>query len=138
MAAKCNYGTFLDDALRDRFVAGLRNSTIQTSLLKRKELTFESACVFAKSVELAERESRGFRPTASTDADVHALKKTGKKPEFASEPRNSSKQSCYRCDEENDARSGVIGNSNAIFASAWDIWRARADASNRRLAPSIT
>ncbi|KAH9384861.1 hypothetical protein HPB48_026890 [Haemaphysalis longicornis] len=50
-AAKCNCGTFLDDALRDRFVAGLRNSTIQTGLLKKKELTFESACVFAKSVE---------------------------------------------------------------------------------------
>ncbi|XP_077550377.1 uncharacterized protein LOC144163322 [Haemaphysalis longicornis] len=53
---------------------------------------------------MAERESRGFRPTASTDADVHALKKTGKKPEFASESRNSSKQSCYRCGEEHDAR----------------------------------
>nr|XP_037272778.1 uncharacterized protein LOC119164663 [Rhipicephalus microplus] len=90
MTAKCNYGTFLDDALRDRFVAGLRNSTIQTGLLKRKELTFESACVFAKSVELAERESRGFRPTANTDADIHALKKTGKEPEFASKPKNSS------------------------------------------------
>lgn len=104
MAAKCNYGTFLDDALRDRFVAGLRNSTIQTGLLKRKELTFESACVFAKSVELAERESRGFRPTANTDADIHALKKTGKEPEFASKPKNSSMQSCYRCGQEHDAR----------------------------------
>nr|XP_037273188.1 uncharacterized protein LOC119165101 [Rhipicephalus microplus] len=104
MAAKCNYGTFLDDALRDRFVAGLRNSTIQTGLLKRRELTFESASVFAKSVELAERESRGFRPTANTDADIHALKKTGKELEFASKPKNSSMQSCYRCGQEHDAR----------------------------------
>ncbi|KAH6922577.1 hypothetical protein HPB50_016635 [Hyalomma asiaticum] len=30
MAAKCRYGTFLEDALRDRFVVGLQNSAIQT------------------------------------------------------------------------------------------------------------
>ncbi|XP_064464895.1 uncharacterized protein LOC135376222, partial [Ornithodoros turicata] len=104
MAAKCEFGQFLDDALRDRFVAGLRNPAIQTGLLKKKELTFETACEFAKSVELAERESRGFRPVAGTDAEVHAIKKTSRKPVSGSETRTA-KNKCYRCGEEHDANS---------------------------------
>ncbi|KAL1444097.1 hypothetical protein MTO96_030051 [Rhipicephalus appendiculatus] len=36
MAAKCAFGNFLDDALRDRFVAGLSNPAIQATLLKKK------------------------------------------------------------------------------------------------------
>lgn len=57
--AKCEYGTFLDEPLCSRFVTGLRNSANQTGLLK-KELSFESACDFAKSVEIAEQKSRGL------------------------------------------------------------------------------
>ncbi|KAL1442397.1 hypothetical protein MTO96_046431 [Rhipicephalus appendiculatus] len=86
MAAKCKYATILDDALRDRFVAGLRNPAIQTGLQKR-ELSFESAaCDFATSLEMAEQESRGFRPGSGTEADVHAIRKTGRKAAFAVKP----------------------------------------------------
>ncbi|XP_037577020.1 uncharacterized protein LOC119459280 [Dermacentor silvarum] len=92
LAAKCKYGTFLDDALRDRFVAGLRNPAIQTGLLKKKELLFESACDFAKSVEMAEQESMGFRPGSGTEADVHAIRKTGRKAAFAGKPEDLWKQ----------------------------------------------
>ncbi|XP_064479680.1 uncharacterized protein K02A2.6-like [Ornithodoros turicata] len=104
MAAKCEFGQFLDDALRDRFVAGLRNPAIQSRLLKKKELTFETACQFAKSVELAGRELRGFRAVAGTDADVPAIKKTSTKPVSGSETR-AAKNKCYRCGEEHDVNS---------------------------------
>lgn len=33
--AKCAFGIFLDDALCDRFVAGLRNTVIQATPLKK-------------------------------------------------------------------------------------------------------
>lgn len=108
LAAKCKYGTFLDDALRDRFVAGLRNPAIQTGLLKKKELSFESACDFAKSVEMAEQESRGFRPGNGTEADVHAIRKTGRKAAFAGKPGKqyeATKTKCHRCGQEHDASS---------------------------------
>ncbi|XP_049523897.1 uncharacterized protein LOC119454128 [Dermacentor silvarum] len=108
LAAKCKYGTFLDDALRDRFVAGLRNPAIQTGLLKKKELSFESACDFAKSVEMAEQESRGFRPGSGTEADVHAIRKTGRKAAFAGKPGKqyeATKTKCHRCGQEHDASS---------------------------------
>ncbi|KAG0435009.1 hypothetical protein HPB47_018733 [Ixodes persulcatus] len=40
LAAKCTFGNFLGDALRDRFVAGLRIPTIQAGLLKEREPNF--------------------------------------------------------------------------------------------------
>ncbi|XP_070394895.1 uncharacterized protein [Dermacentor albipictus] len=64
MAARCDFGPFLDDALRDRFVAGLSDASIQASLLTKKELIFETAYDLARSAELAAKESKGFRPTS--------------------------------------------------------------------------
>ncbi|XP_072145332.1 uncharacterized protein [Dermacentor andersoni] len=80
MAARCEFGPFLDDALRDRFVAGLSDASIQASLLKKKELSFETAYDLARSAELAAKESRGFRPASENtflDEDVHPPVKTG-------------------------------------------------------------
>ncbi|XP_064476131.1 uncharacterized protein LOC135390043 isoform X2 [Ornithodoros turicata] len=82
LAAKCDFGAFLDDSLRDRFVAGLKNPGIQAGLLKNRDLKFTSACDFAKSVELAEEESKVFQPAAagaSSNEAVNAVKKSSKK-----------------------------------------------------------
>ncbi|XP_072145334.1 uncharacterized protein [Dermacentor andersoni] len=78
MAARCDFGPFVDDALRDRFVAGLSDASIQASLLKKKELSFETAYDLARSAELAAKESRGFRPASDKtflDEDVHVIQK---------------------------------------------------------------
>ncbi|KAL1452373.1 hypothetical protein MTO96_027906, partial [Rhipicephalus appendiculatus] len=80
-AAKCGFGIFLDDALRDQFVAGLRNQAIQATLLKKKKLNFETACDLAKEAELVEKESMGFRPTeenAQIDETIHVVSKKGR------------------------------------------------------------
>ena len=50
----CNYGEFLNLALRDRFVCGLNNVKIQNKLLNTSSLTFDTACNIAISMELAE------------------------------------------------------------------------------------
>ncbi|XP_064459015.1 uncharacterized protein LOC135369352 [Ornithodoros turicata] len=88
LAAKCDFGTFFDDALRDRFVADLKNPGIQAGLLKKRDLKFTSACDFAKSVELAEKESKVFHPAAagaSSNEAVNAVKKSSKKSATVSE-----------------------------------------------------
>ncbi|KAH7949570.1 hypothetical protein HPB49_012319 [Dermacentor silvarum] len=57
LARKCNYGDFLQDALRDRLVAGVRNEEIQRALFAEEKLTFESACKIALDREMAAREA---------------------------------------------------------------------------------
>ena len=58
----CNYGEFLNRALRDRFVCGLNNVKIQNKLLNTSSLMFDTACNIAISMDLAERNSHEFRP----------------------------------------------------------------------------
>ncbi|KAK8765584.1 hypothetical protein V5799_012877 [Amblyomma americanum] len=40
LAASCDFGTLLDEALRERFVAGLCDKEMQAELLKESKLTF--------------------------------------------------------------------------------------------------
>ena len=50
LAVHCNYGEFLDRALRDRFVCGLNNSKLQNKRLNTEGLTFAKACSIAKTI----------------------------------------------------------------------------------------
>lgn len=58
LSKTCDFGSFLNDALRDRFVAGITNKKVQVRLLNERELTFENASRIAQSMELAEAEVR--------------------------------------------------------------------------------
>ncbi|XP_075737589.1 uncharacterized protein LOC119175534 [Rhipicephalus microplus] len=60
LATSCDFGTFLDDALRDRFVAGLCDNETQSELLKTSELAFKNACDIARNIELAPKQSQDF------------------------------------------------------------------------------
>ena len=43
-AQTCEYAAFLSDALRDQFVAGIRDQSLRKKLLTEPGLTFEKAC----------------------------------------------------------------------------------------------
>lgn len=43
MAATCNFGEYMEKALRNQFVFGLRNQLIQSRLLEQKDLTLNKA-----------------------------------------------------------------------------------------------
>ena len=55
MAKHYNFRTYLNEALCDRLVCGLRNKAIQKQLLSEAELTFERAIQIAQGMESAER-----------------------------------------------------------------------------------
>uniref|UniRef100_A0A668SMS5 Retrotransposon gag domain-containing protein n=1 Tax=Oreochromis aureus TaxID=47969 RepID=A0A668SMS5_OREAU len=55
LSATCDFGQYLDEALRDRFVSGLRSDAVQHKLLSEKDLTFPRACEIAISMELAKQ-----------------------------------------------------------------------------------
>ena len=64
LALKCEFGVFLEEALRDRLVCGLKNVQIQKKLLTERELTFKKAFETAQSMELAIKED--FRDVSSS------------------------------------------------------------------------
>ena len=59
MASTCQFGTHLNEALRDRFVCGLRNKETQKKLLT-EEHTFDAALKVALGAEAAEKDVAAF------------------------------------------------------------------------------
>ena len=56
LALKREFGVFLEEALRDRLVCGLKNIQIRTKLLAERELIFKKAFETAQSMELVNKE----------------------------------------------------------------------------------
>ena len=53
LGARCQFGTFLSEALHDRLVCGFNSESIQKVLLAKPDLTLESALEIAISMEAA-------------------------------------------------------------------------------------
>ena len=73
LARNCQFGDFLDEALRDRLVCGLQNEAIQRRLLTEAKLTFAGALELAKAQEAAELQAKQFK---DPDIGVHKLSRT--------------------------------------------------------------
>ena len=91
LAARCKFEGYLDDALRDRFVCGLRNEAIQRSLLAEKELTYASAVERAKSMEAAHANAQALKTPALT------VGKVDRPVNGRSSPSAESRKPCHRC-----------------------------------------
>ncbi|KAF2889187.1 hypothetical protein ILUMI_16986 [Ignelater luminosus] len=104
-------GNLLNDALRDKFVCGLRSENIKRKLLTEEDLSWDKAFKIAFSMELAEGQARAMGP--EVDA-VNKLgngtfgnlskqlreKQTPKRSNFSSEGKP-----CYRCTRKHDPES---------------------------------
>ena len=54
----CEFGKFLEETLRDKFISGLKLDRIKQRLLSEDKLTFEKACEIVTRMELAEYQTR--------------------------------------------------------------------------------
>ena len=102
LSAHCEFGTFMDDALRDRFVCGLRKESIQRKLLGEKTLDFSKAMEIAQSMEIAEKKSSELKDLRSSGMlkTEEVRRRGGKahKPKKCSKDKGEkSKSACYRC-----------------------------------------
>ena len=70
LAEKCEFGEFLDQALRDKLVCGIQNETIQRRLLTEKELTAARAYEIARGMEVAHQKSTQLQ-TAQQEQKAH-------------------------------------------------------------------
>ena len=89
IAARCAFGNYLDQALRDRVVCGLKSEAIQKRLLTEGDVTLAKAIEIALSMETAQRDAQAFQPSLPGLA-VGELSKRTKNPNALSSP-------CYRC-----------------------------------------
>ncbi|XP_062540860.1 uncharacterized protein K02A2.6-like [Armigeres subalbatus] len=105
LAQTCNFGAHLETAIRNQFVFGLRNRTIQSRLLEVRALTLEKAKEIAFSMEMSHRGTDEMHGTVSK-SEVQFLEqgrqKKKKMSTKMSAPKTKSKYSsqekaCYRC-----------------------------------------
>ena len=88
LSEHCEFDTALNDSLRDRFVCGLHNESIQKRLLVETSLTFEKALKLAVAMETAMKDS------------VELMGKTKSEPPVNSIHEAPMQHRCYRCGKE--------------------------------------
>ncbi|XP_040074782.3 uncharacterized protein LOC120846941 [Ixodes scapularis] len=98
LARKCDFGQFLQDALRDRLVAGIRREETQRGLFAEESLTFEKACKIALDQEQAARQT-ALLHAGSKDASLNEIRANQKDNVNKRDVRKhkQSKKSCERC-----------------------------------------
>ena len=65
LSLHCEFETHLEEALRDRFVCGLKNEAVQKRLLGEADHTLVRAVTTAQSMEAADRNAESFKTTDS-------------------------------------------------------------------------
>ena len=120
LAKKCEFGTFLDKALRDRFVAGLGNTSIQEKLLnKDSKLKFEDAVKEAATYEATKEEVKQFHSKINSGvvnkmtSSMSARRDIKQKDQYKKKEDNNYNNNQYRVSREIHNRD----NSNSYNSS---------------------
>ena len=72
----CNFEEFLSQALRDRYVCGLANESIQKKLLCESDLTIDEALNLAKSMEQAIKDASEIHQTPDSTTSISGQQTT--------------------------------------------------------------
>ena len=93
LARTCEFNAHLAEALRDRFVCGLRSAGTRRKLLATDALTFDNAVKDALADELATRDALEVSATDTKNASggVHKLRTPSRKPV------PGARSTCFRC-----------------------------------------
>jgi hypothetical protein len=99
----CQFGSTLNDAVRDRLVCGLSDQHLQRRLLVEADLTFDRAKALAIAAETAARDAEELRKQP-TSRDVNKLRacagRTGKRPNTAAAVQCLSRWQSYSYSNE--------------------------------------
>ena len=70
LSTHCEYGTYLDKALLDQLIWGVRSESIQKKLLSETNLTLAKAMELAQAIEAADQNAKAMK---GTEAAVQKL-----------------------------------------------------------------
>lgn len=90
LAEHCEFGTALEDMLRDRIVCGILNARVQRRLLAEPKLTLNKAVEVAQTAELAEKGARLLQQQVDSKPEVEEVQKVTKDTRQVYKP-------CYHC-----------------------------------------
>ena len=95
LADKCDFRDYLEEALRDRLVCGLRSQSIQKKLLAESELTLQKAYETAHGMEAAALQAGELQATSRvTSGEVQLVRKPRKSRNQSAKTASSA---CHRC-----------------------------------------
>ena len=100
MTEYCEFKDYLEQALRDRFVSGIKSAAIQRKLLSQEGLDLAKALSIAQSMEAAEAQSSqlrqvtGFSSQPLGEKEVHAVTTAGKRK---GSHEKGQRKPCYQC-----------------------------------------
>ena len=99
LSATCQFSNFLDDALRDRFVAGLRDINLQRELLKKIKLTFNEAIDTAMRFEITTANSNKIQFENKDGSSIYKISssKQNSEKEYIIPNKKNYYRKCYRC-----------------------------------------
>ena len=93
----CDFGTFLNEALRDLLICGLAREATQKRLLTEAELTFKKACEIVQAMEMADKNASKLK-SEETKLGINVLKKSPEESKGNPNRRHqTSERNCYRC-----------------------------------------
>ena len=116
-AERCKFDSFLEQALRDRFVCGLRNRAIQKKLLTEKDLTWKMAVDLANAMESADKQANALRqePTPSSVNKLDDYKHRATRRNNEPRKSNQGNNPCFRCGENHPPQSCRFKNQKCRF-----------------------
>ena len=91
LAETCDFKAFLDEALRDQLVCGLRSEAIQKRLLTEAELDLKKALEISQAMEAATKQTMELQGATPVDSANYVRSGTHKAT------ARQTKKPCYRC-----------------------------------------
>ena len=91
LAETCDFKAFLDEALRDQLVCGLRSEAIQKRLLTEAELDLKKALEISQAMEAATKQTMELQGGTPVDSANYVRSGTHKAT------ARQTKKPCYRC-----------------------------------------
>lgn len=115
LAEDCNFGNTLSERLRDQFVCGIQNESIQRTLLSETTLTLDNAVSKAYAAETAANQAKKIHLQGSpgringeaVEFIQHQRSKVNQKPKssFKSKVESNKNRFCYSCGGDHERSS---------------------------------